>query len=363
VSEPWLVFEWYLVEGLVRTAESGHTIGLPGSLKAARAITEGVPLSSKRYLKTPSIFGFHGIYRLLSRTLGIEAGGRLGEAGYELLRVWSKEQDLEGFVGTAAGPGRAMRRQWVDAVRDGLDKGATARSSSWVGWSHFNQHLGIYRTGPKERRHLAAQLIADTAGFRREVIEFLVSSAGQELWQTNESERRFHAALRSGANTELRLLLDAIACYETFSRLCQDAFDDALCEMTQQRGKTSPEQLGRLKSMQIASRRVPEMFSEVQSRLEPFGEAPRFQSMFGALAEPGGPAAWATRLAEHHRKIQRLKPPDGKNPWFERFDDGSYIIRPLYKRDAGGRHNDAYVHAYRTGSLWSFARDLKLVGP
>jgi fatty-acid desaturase len=85
--------------------------------------------------------------------------------------------------------------------------------------------------------------------------------------------------------------------------------------------------------------------------------------MFGSLAEPGPAAEWAARLAEHHRKTQRLKPPDGKNPWFERYDDGSYIIRPLYRRDEGGRHNDDYVHAYRTGSLWSFVRDLKLVGP
>jgi hypothetical protein len=363
VSEPWLVFEWYLVEGLVRAADSGHTIGLPGSLKAARAIAEGVPLSQKRYLKTPSVFGFHGIYRLLARTLGIEAGGRLGEAGYELLRVWSKEQGLEGFVGTSAGPGRAMRRQWADAVRDGLEKGATARSGTWVGWSCFNQHLGIYRTGSKERRRLAAQLVADAAGFRRDVIEFLISAAGQELWQASESERRFHEALRPGARGELQLLLDAISCYETFSRLCQDAFDDALYEMTRQRGKTSAEQLGRLKSVQLASRRVPEMFSEAQARLEPLGEAHRFQAMFGSLAEPGAPAEWAARLAEHHRKTQRLKPPDGKIPWFERFDDGSYIIRPLYRRDEGGRHNDAYVHAYRMGSLWSFARDLKLVGP
>jgi hypothetical protein len=104
------------------------------------------------------------------------------------------------------------------------------------------------------------------------------------------------------------------------------------------------------------------MFSEVQARLEPFGEAPRFQLTFGSLAEPCAPSEWVARLAEHHRKTQRLKPPDGKNPWFERFDDGSYIIRPLYRRNAGGRHDDSYVHAYRTGSLWSFIRDLKLGG-
>ena len=51
VSEPSQVFEWYLVEGLVRTAEAAARLGLPGSLKASRAIADGVPLSAKRYLK------------------------------------------------------------------------------------------------------------------------------------------------------------------------------------------------------------------------------------------------------------------------------------------------------------------------
>jgi len=46
VSEPWQVFEWYLVEGLVRTAESEDRLGLPGSQKASKAIADGVPLSA-----------------------------------------------------------------------------------------------------------------------------------------------------------------------------------------------------------------------------------------------------------------------------------------------------------------------------
>ena len=114
-------------------------------------------------------------------------------------------------------------------------------------------------------------------------------------------------------------------------------------------------------AVQLACRRVPEIFGEVLDRLEPFGEAPRFQQSFGSLSDREKPTEWAERLAEHHRRTQRLKPPDGKNPWFERFDDGSYIVRPLYRRDVGGKNDDSYVHAYRTASLWSFAQDLRLI--
>jgi hypothetical protein len=362
VSEPWLVFEWYLVEGLVRTSESAETVGVPGSLKARKAIEDRVPLSAKRYLKTPSVFGFHGIYRLLTRTLGVESSGRLGETGFELLSIWAKEQGLEGFVGTVQGPGQAMKRQLVDAVADGLENAATTRSGSWAGWSFFREHLGIYDARRKERRQIASMLLNDTGGFRRDVIEFLVSQKGREIWDGTGSERRFHEVLRRDAREELQGLLGAIASYEVFARLCQDAFDDVLREMTRQGGKkTSPSQIGRLSSVELASRRVPEIFGEVLEKLEPFGEAARFRDTFGSLADHGDATSWAERLAEHHRKTQRLKPPDGKNPWFERFDDGSYMIRPLYRRDEGGRHDDSYVHAYRTGSLWSFAQDLKLV--
>ena len=359
VSEPWMVLEWYLVEGIARGAERDETLGLPGSQKAASAIADGVPLSATRYLKSPAIFGFHGIYRLLARTLGIEQGGRLGEVGFELLDTWAKEQGLEGFVGTATGPGQVARQQLVDAVHVGLERGATARSRGWSGWNFFRQHLGIYDAGRKEARRIVTALLNDTTGFRQDVIEFLISPGGQKAWETS-SERKFHAALRRDAREALRLLLDAIASYERFARLCQDAFDDCLCEMTRKLGKTTPGELSRLASVRLASGRVPEFFGEVMDKLEPYGQSVPFRDKFVNLSERLGAAEWVSRLAEHHGQTQRLKPPDGKNPWFERFDDGSFIIRPLYRRENGGSHDDSYVHAYRTQSLWSFANDLRL---
>ena len=102
-SPPWLVFEWYAVEGLVGDADKSQFRGVPGSLKAQKARQDQVPLSAKRYLKTPSIFGFHGVYRLLARTLGIERDGQLAATGEELLDVWSKERGLPGFVARAPG--------------------------------------------------------------------------------------------------------------------------------------------------------------------------------------------------------------------------------------------------------------------
>jgi len=81
--------------------------------------------------------------------------------------------------------------------------------------------------------------------------------------------------------------------------------------------------------------------------LIPVNEAVRFQQSFPAFGETSTPEAWVARLLDHHRKVQREKPPAGKNPWFETFDDGSIAVRPMYRRDESARHDGSYVHAYR----------------
>jgi hypothetical protein len=362
ISAPWMVFEWYVVEGLVRSTDARERLGVPGSQKAARARADGVPLSARRYLKTPTVFGFDGVYRQLARTLGIEDNGRLGEAGFELLSVWAVEEGLPGFAGSGDGPGQAVRSQLKDAVRAGLELGSTARGGGWSGWEFFQKHLSPYGAKPREARFIARALVNDPKGFRRDVIESLIAAKGLRVWEATGSEREFHRVLRVAAREELRDLLDAIEGFESFSRLCQDAFQDCLCEMTRRGGKkTSLASLAAIASVRLASKRIPESFGEVMMQLEPVGENVRFGETFAGIAERGSVAEWVERLLEHHRKTQRRKPPNGKSPWFERFDDGSLIIRPDYRTEEPGTHDNGYVHLYRTSSLWQFARDLHLV--
>lgn len=371
VSAPWQVFEWYVVEGLVRCVEDGKRLaGLPGRDKVGTAIGEGVPLSARRYLKTPTVFGFHGVYRLLSRTLDVEADGRLEEAGYRLLGVWRDEQYLPGFYESRSGSGADLVRLWRDAVRDGLKKGSVDRSPSWQGWQRIADHLGPHDAGPKERRALTALLVGAQQGYRREVMDFLKSTEGKavhrEVQQRKDdegvwSERPFHKALRSSAAGPLKELLDAIGAYEMFARLLQDAFDDCLSLMSAQKSRTAVKELADRELVRKAATKVPEMFERVADALAPVGEAPRFLQAFQSVAESMPARDWVQRLLEHHRKIQLAKPPNGKLPWVERFDDGSYMVRPGYLREQGGIGDDSYVHAYRLGSLWSFAVDLGLV--
>lgn len=371
ISPPWQVFEWYVVEGLVRCIKDGKRLsGLPGRDKASRAIADGAPLSARRYLKTPNVFGFHGVYRLLARELDIEDDGRLSEMGYRLLGVWRDEQDLPGFYESRTGRGTELFRLWRSAVEDGLKQGAVDRSSSWPGWQRIAEHLGQYDAGLKERRLLASMLVGSEHGFTREVMDFLRSSDGITAYRKvtdhkeNEgvwSERSFHQALRAAASPSLKELLRAIDAYEVFARLLQDAFDDCLYVLSERKSRTPVTECAERKLVRKAANRVPEQFAVVTDALAPIGESPRFMRAFQFVAEKASPKDWVQCLLEHHRKVQSAKPPNGKLPWVERFDDGSYMVRPGYLQEEGGIGDDSYVHAYRLSSLWSFAEDLRLV--
>lgn len=367
VSEPWQVLEWYFVEGLVRSTNDLKLLaGLPGRAKATSAIKDQMPLSEKRYLKTPTVFGFHGVYRALARDTDIERAGRLGDVGYKLLAAWEEEQGLGGFSGSADGPGRPVRKQLLDAIRDGLNVGSVARQSGWSGWNFFSNHLGIYDARAQEANVIAAALLNPVSGFRRDVFSSLVSQEGQAFWaseveQRSFSERRFHEQLVGTASPGLKELLLAVDSYERFCRLLQDAFDDCLFHLSQHKQAIKPYELGALSSVQKAADQVPVIFADVSDSLSPFGETVRFQDAFSSLAEHIPATDWAQRLLDHHCRIQHGKPPAGRAPWVDRFDDGSCMIRTAYIRDAGGRHDESYVHAYRTMPLWSFAKDLGMV--
>lgn len=368
VSAPWQVFEWYMVEGLVRRMDTeGDISRLPGKDKVRRCIQDKTGVSARTYLKTPSVFGFHGVYRLLARTLGIiDDNGRLSVTGDRLLSAWVREQGLEGFRISdpkAEGSGAALRRELVQAVKDGMAKGATDRPKErWEGWDFFIRHLHPFRFGKAEGAVILEALL-DKELLRGELIRFLISDAGQTIMRGSEDgkEKAVHRKLREHGSAQMKQLLNAVMAYERFARLLQNAFDDCLHYLTQSARKTSPSELARLESVAAACERVYALFPEVAESLVPFNEQIRFARQFSLFADQLKPADWVSRLIEHHCSIQAAKPPDGKAPWIYRFDDSSVMIRTAYEREEGGKPDESYVHAYRTHALWSFLKDLGMV--
>jgi hypothetical protein len=360
-SEPYMVYEWLAVEGLVRKRGDNGIVGLPGILKTRDCIKQGLKLSAARYLKTASVFGFHGVYRLLSTNLDIVRDGLLGNNGYELLSTWEKEQRLSGFLSGNGGPGSSCRTQIQGAIKDSIQKGHVDRSPTWQGWAFFGEHLFPNKIPEKERSILTRMLSSSADTNRNEVLRFLVSGKGQGVFDESRSEKSFHQGLFPGATGETKRLLEAIQSYEIFCRLLQDAFDDCLVAMTNKRARLYPKELAGLEGCALAIKKVPVIFDEVADRVGDQGQSDRFLSNFNVFGAKWDAVEWTSHLLDHHIKVQRNKPPNGKNPWFERFDDGSVVIRAGYRKAEGGRHDDSYVHMYRTNSLWTFAQDLELV--
>ncbi|KKO19767.1 MAG: hypothetical protein BROFUL_01525 [Candidatus Brocadia fulgida] len=363
ITPPYQVYEWYAVQALVGTFRNATSeiLGLPGREKATDAMRKGKPLCAQNYLKAPSVFGFHGVYRTLAEDLDILRQGRLGEAGNCLIRIWETEQDLAGFCSREQGPGSSLRQALTNAVKDGLTKSGVAREWNWKWNSIIAEKFAPYRAKAKENESLFIMLCEEPSSNRSQIIRFLISNEGSRLWLKNQAEKELHVALLKSASPDLRELLECIRSYEHFARLIQDAFDDCLWYMSGKQRKTNIKELAGLEAVKHAHKDVPDAFSKAYDRLHLSGYASGFIDGFGDLRVNGNCETWVGQLLEHHFAVQKKKPPLGKNPWIDRYDDNTYCVRPLYRRDEPARMDDSYVHPYRTNAIWSFLRDLKRV--
>lgn len=367
ISPPWQILEWCIVEGLVRKGDGNDSTGVPGKLKTQKVIQTG-NLTAQSYLKNPLTFGFNGVYRILGRTLGVVKEQTLGPWGERLLACWEKEQGYTGFL-SGQGKGWEIRQKLRDAVAAGLKNGTVNKGRDWEGWTFVASHLAPGQAGKEEANVILDTLMQDdkdgaTTDFRRQLISFLKSDDGCSLMTSAQtfSEKTVHQSFSNQASPGLTQLLTAIARYETFSRLLQDAFDSSLFVMSETPGKVSLTDL-LIEPVKTAAETIPHLFDEVAEALAPFGEDMRFRQMFTSLGEKMSPLDWLQSLFEHHKRIQANKPPEPKNPWFHYLDGGQVMIRPQYRRMERPAMNGEYVHFYRTAPLWSFLRDLGVVAP
>ena len=71
-SDPYQIYEWLMVTGWYKNhRNTKELLGLPGVQKAEEAFNQSKPLNAARYLKTASVFGFHGVYRTLAEDIGV----------------------------------------------------------------------------------------------------------------------------------------------------------------------------------------------------------------------------------------------------------------------------------------------------
>jgi len=356
-STPELAFEWLLVEALVRRLESSPsaTLRVPGSDKARSVVSRDGHLGSSAYLKTPKVFGFHGVYKRLAIALGIvDANLSLLERGNSLLRTWETEQGLDGFVDRRPDTnGGSLALRLEEATCAAARAGRVQESPKVAMWSDLARVLRPDAAGAQEKRLLWDWLVDETEPVRRELV------GGIQRLEEIEDEASALRALRQGASADLGLRLDAIDSYERFSELIQGSFD-WLRYYSTQRG-TSPLVAATLPSEGLPGevlRLLPQVTDTVARRLAPLGLEMQFEGAFGRLRTAASVADLAQLLFERHDQVQRAKPPHGKRSWFDSATEG-VVVRLPYRLPEAPALTGAYLHPYRVFAIWSFLEDLK----
>lgn len=352
---PMQIFEWYVVQALVssyRDKDPARLTGLPGRNKVSQAIDQFGCIATESYLKTPSVFGFYGVYKLLARKLEILFEEKTSHQCPRLIAAW--EQDQKHVI--------RNRETYFKLARECIDYGLENEKTqkSWKHWQKLAEPMVTHRPGPKVSALLWEFLINEREPLRSEYFQFLVNE-GADIWRNSEwdeCEQVIHHALIKKSSLTMKKLLETIQLYEEFSRLVTDAFDHILYTASQGERSVGIQKLTGLDSVTAAIKRLPQIQTALEEGLhahEVYGSFVAFQELFSSTGSAG---EWVNALLDHHVINQQNKPPNGKMPFIERFDGGAIRTRAAYRQHESPQQSVHYIHAYRLKSLWSFAIDI-----
>jgi len=362
VTPAWLVYEWFVVEAFVRAEESlSGRSGIPGIQKVRRALRNGRPVSASAYLKTPTVFGFTGVFRRLAREIGIlTEDGRLDDGGYELLTAWAKDQGLDGIVDASSGDGCALRKRLQRAVSQGMEKGHTTAQAGEF-WRDLAQRLDPAKPGRNEAKALLARILsrAGPVEMIASVRDALVAQGGVP---DREGEAPFLRKLSNRAPADLKQLLTAIDAYEAFGRTITDAFNTLRhCASINGGAAVDAKAFSSAKTTKIALEALKPGIARI--RMHPsLLEWERDQTGLVQALERFEGVRNCTDLFDavlnHHEQVQGNKPPNGKRSWFERASGGKVVVRSGYSLYESEEDPGEYVHEYRIPTFSGFLADL-----
>jgi hypothetical protein len=353
-TPPYLAYEWIVVEALARRRPAAETQGVPGILKARRALNRSwsAHLDAGSYLQVPKVFGFHGVYKRLARAAGyVDEGLLLLRGGDGLVRLWEREQSLPGFVDlTAQTPGGRVARALVGEVRKALANASVMTGTGSHLWSKLAGGLGPDDPGRRERRLLWDALVDEREPIRRELVLALRDLGSRE------GEAEALRAVARAVSRDLRFRITAIETYEHVARLLTGVFQAMRVASTGQGTRpVSGRQLADNEFVLRASTELPTAMAKAREWLDPLGEGAAFDATLGRFAEPLRPVEVVDAVLEHHEAIQGAK--GGKRPWLERAGKGFYV-RDAFRTSDDPPGENSYIHPYRVTALSSFIADL-----
>ena len=359
-ATPYLVWEWLVVEALTREMGDDPSIrGVPGTGVTRAALAQHKYVDARSYLKTPRVFGFHGVYKRLAVHLGLlDVHLAPGPNAERLADAWARGQGLGGIAGA-----KQLMKRWKTAVRRSLDHTPPRTRANWnaSGWGELAQAFAPATAKAREKRVLRKLLLASDdrqLGALPEFWELLASHDGDKV-----HEERLHTALERRAPV-YGALVQAIRTYEAFARRLQDAFDVLRAEAAapDARGFVVPD-VARNQAFRASVNRLDERFAAAHCALgeiaaTAFSLPNLFDERFGKLAEPMDAPTRALALCEHHEAVQRAKSAAGKRPWFDRIGGDRIYIRQAYRFGKPEVTPARYLHTYRGEPIRRFRADL-----
>jgi hypothetical protein len=359
-ASPYLVWEWLVVEALTRQMGDDPSIwGVPGTLVARRALDQYGYLDARSYLKTPRIFGFHGVYKRLATHLGlVDIHLRPGPNADGLVDAWARGL---GFTGTDGA--MTLLSSWTRAVSRSLHEKPPRTNPGWgdAAWSELATAFSPAMAKTREKRYLR-QLLHATDGRSLGALP-AIWELQAEFDDDSFKEETLHDRLRK-QEPDYEPLLDAIRAYEAFARSLQDAFDVLRSVAAQ------PDSQGfdlslieRDKDFKSSVHGLHNRFEAARHALGELNIADLslqylFDQRFSAFGEPMDAVICARTLCSHHETIQRSKSADGKRPWFDRIGENRIYIRHQFREERPAVRPGEYVHDYRGRPIRRFYGDL-----
>jgi hypothetical protein len=359
ISPAWIVFEWFVVESLVRCRASltdAHQIA--GIQKVSRALGDHGRLSAPAYLKTPKVFGFTGIFKRLAIAGGVLTDDlALDEAGITLVRAWENERGLAGFLDARDGPGATFRGRLQSAVRQGMEKGSTTPQSAAF-WQDLAGHLEPGGARRREKSALFDIVRAGRAGnsSTQELVAALETHGAAISWP---EEAEFLRAVHPRASETLLPSLAAIDAYERLCRPITDAFNLV-------RHLSAEAAQAAISPADFAARKeAPALVSRTDAGVQSAGDCfqllawePGVRDLIDHFRGAKSPVDLFRQVVTRHELAQLAKPPHGKRAWLERHRGDSVIVRSAYRIAELAPDLPPYVHDYRTPTLSRFLDDL-----
>jgi hypothetical protein len=359
-TPPFLVWEWLVVEAIIRSFiddPEQNIWGLPGRLVVRRAITQYNYVDHRSYLKTPTVFGFHGVYKRLAVYLGIvDTQMRICEAkGLALIEAWSQSQGLRDFDHS-----HELCRLWRRAVESSLAKTPVRTDAHYKAdqWRQLAELFLPHGAKKEEKVCLKKMLLSNESG------KF---GALNDIWQLCDdlddddvNERAFQQLLKE-RSPQHAILLSAIHAYEHFCRLLTNAF--AILRSIASYGDTTGCSLAIVeqdKQFAAIATQISTAFQAARdclANLSPNMEE-RFKARFSRFVDPLSANALSRELCEHHEWVQQSKSKDGKRAWFDRVGPETIYMRPNYRISAPPEVKEDFVHDYRTKPILRFYHDL-----